>query len=133
MALTESVYDIGSYENWFYDQRTGLLTFSNDNLKQIEIRYEDVGSISKISDTWLWSWANPHLEEQVKTEILLVKEYGKNNNIEHLTKKKWKADQYDGWEMTAIAAYLMKAKGAYRVPTENTFSFMIFKEIIDLR
>ncbi len=95
--------------------------------------YEEVGSISKISNTWLWSWANPHLDDKIKTDISLVKEYGEKQNLEKLIKRKWNADEYDGWEMTAISAYLMKAKGAYRVSTEKTYSFKIYKEIIDLR
>lgn len=129
----EEKYGIGKYENWFYDQEKGTLTFSDKGIDKIIIKYEEVGSISKISNTWLWSWANPHLEERIKTEINLVKEYGENHKLEKLIKRKWNADEYDGWEMTAISAYLMQAKGAYRVPTEKTFSFMIYKEIIDLR
>ncbi|WP_240100127.1 DUF6882 domain-containing protein [Christiangramia crocea] len=129
----EEEYGIGKYEKWFYDQETGLLTFSDNDEIKLKIKYESVGSISKISETWLWSWANEHLEQIVKSDIKKVKKYGEENNIEALTKRKWHADQYDGWEMTAISAYLMKAKGAYRVPTENTYSFMIFKDIIDLR
>lgn len=39
----------------------------------------------------------------------------------------------NAWEMTIVAAYLMNAKGAYRVPTEKLYSFMIFKDVIDLR
>ncbi len=86
-----------------------------------------------MSNTWLWSWANPHLEEKIKTKILKVKEYGEKHKIESLTKSKLQANEVDGWEMTAISAYLMKAEGAYRVPTDRTFSFMIFKEVKDLR
>jgi hypothetical protein len=131
--LMEEKYGLGKYEKWYYDQETGYLTFSDGDTVKIKIKYEEVGSISKISKTWLWSWANPHLEDGIKTDILKVKEYGIQNKLEPLTKRKWYADEYDGWEMTAISAYIMNAKGAYRVPTEKTFSFMIFKEIIDLR
>ncbi len=129
----EEKYGIGKYQNWFYDQVKGTLTFSDNGIDKIIIQYEEVGSISNISNTWLWSWANPHLEDKIKTEIGLVKQYGEKHKLEKLIKRKWAADEYDGWEMTAIAAYLMKAKGAYRVPTENILSFKIFKEIIDLR
>ena len=130
--IIEDAYGIHKYEDWFYDQETGILTFSNAETKDkiVEIQYEEVGSISKISQTWLWSWANPHIEPKVKMEIEIVKNYGKENDLESLTKSKWFADEYDAWEMTAISAYLMKAKGAYRFPLENTFSFVIYKEII---
>jgi hypothetical protein len=121
------------YESWYYDQALGELIFSDGDVVKIKIKYETVGSVSKITDTWLWSWANPHLEEKIKTDIIKVKNYGIDNQLELLTKSKWYADQYDGWEMTAISAYLMNAKGAYRVPLDNTYSFMIFKEVIDMR
>lgn len=135
MKIVEETYGIHGYENWHYDQETGILTFSNSESqdKIVEIHYEEVGSISKISQTWLWSWANPNLEPKIKTEIESVKNYGEVNNLESLTKRKWFGDEYDSWEMTAISAYLMKAKGAYRLPLENTFTFVIYKEINDMR
>lgn len=130
--IIEDTYGIHKYEDWFYDQETGIITFSNAETKDIivEMQYEEVGSISKISETWLWSWANQHIEPKVKTEIEIVKKYGNENNLELLTKSKWFADEYDAWEMTAISAYLMRAKDAYRFPLENAFSFVIYKEII---
>ncbi|QJD95766.1 hypothetical protein HH214_07725 [Mucilaginibacter robiniae] len=129
--IVQQKYGLTGYESWYYDQGAGVLTFSDNGMVKLKIDYEEVGTISKISNTWLWSWANPHIDEKVKMAILAVKEYGIENNIKALTKEKWYADEYDGWEMTAIAAYLIKAKGAYRVPLENTISFMLFKNIID--
>jgi hypothetical protein len=131
--LCEATYGIAKYESWYYDQHLGELTFSDAGVVKIKIQYEEVGSVSKVTDTWLWSWANQHLEEKIKTDILKVKNFGIENDLQLLTKSKWYADQYDGWEMTAIASYLMKAKGAYRVPLKNTYSFMIFKEVQDMR
>jgi hypothetical protein len=129
--ICDSVYKIGTYQNWFYDQKTGELTFSDNGVKKLIIDYEEVGSVSEVTNTFLWAWDNPHLTEKVKGEIGQVKEYGLKRKFEKLINPKWTADQYDGWEMTAIASYLLQAKGAYRVPTNNDklFSFMIFKKI----
>lgn len=126
-----TVYKIGHYQNWYYDQYTGELTFSDSGIKKLIIDYEEVGSLSFKSNTWLWAWANPHLEEKIKSEIGKVRDYGQKRSFERLTNPKWKADQYGGWEMTAIAAYLMKAKGAYRVPSSDSmlYTFMIYKNI----
>ena len=131
--IMEKEYALGTYEKWFYDQETGLLTFSDGDVVKIKILYEEVGSISKISETWLWAWANTNLEEKVRAEITQVKKYGEEHNFEPLIKRKWDATEIDGWEMAGISALLLNAKGCYRVPTENTYSFMIFKEVIDLR
>lgn len=57
-----------------------------------------------------------------------MKNYGEVNNLESLTKRKWFGDQYNDWEMTAISAYFMKAKGAYKLPLENTFTFLFIKK-----
>ena len=65
--------------------------------------------------------------------LIRVKKYGEEHNFEPLIKRKWDATEIDGWEMAGISALLLNAKGCYRVPTENTYSFMIFKEVIDLR
>ncbi|MET0464057.1 MAG: DUF6882 domain-containing protein [Chitinophagaceae bacterium] len=130
-AIFQKTYNIDWSEDWFYDQLTGELTFSKNEIKKLIIMYEEVGSVSFKSDTWLWAWDNPHLEEKIKSEITIVRDYGATRNFEKLIIPKWEADEYDGWEMTAISAYLMQAKGAYRAPSSDgsLYSFMIFKEI----
>lgn len=127
----DSIYHIGRFEHWYYDQATGKLTFSNKDTIKLVIDYEEVGSISLKSNTWLWSWDNSSIEPKVKSQITNVRDYGDKRDFKKLTEAKWKADLYDGWEMTAIAAYLMKAKGAYRIPIHDSslYSFMIFKNI----
>jgi hypothetical protein len=127
----KSTYKLSEYTNWFYEQATGKLTFSDDGVEKLIIDYEKVGSVSYKTNTWLWAWANPHLEDKIKSEITAVRDYGLERNFEKLVAPKWEAEEADGWEMTAIAAYLLSAKGAYRVPNKenNLHSFLIFKEI----
>lgn len=129
--ICKTTYKMLEYKNWHYDQNSGKLTFSDDDIVKICIDYEEVGSISLTTNTWLWGWANPHVEEKVKTEIARVRDYGTKCQLPKLVEASWIADETDGWEMTAIAAYLLAARGAYRVQNKenNLFSFMIFKNI----
>ena len=129
--ICKRVYKIETYQNWHYDQLTGELIFSDNGVKKLIIDYEEVGSVSEETNTFLWAWDNQYTEKLVKSEIIKVKEYGHKRDFEKLIKPKWKADQYDGWEMAAIASYLLQTKGAYRVPISDKklFSFMIFKKI----
>ncbi|RYZ78906.1 MAG: hypothetical protein EOP04_28795 [Proteobacteria bacterium] len=124
-------YELTGYEDWFYDQYKRTLTFSSKGVDKLVIDYENVGSLSQKSNTWLWAWDNPNVEATVKSEIGMVRDFGQRNNFEKLITAKWTADEYDAWEMTAIAAYLMQAKGAYRVPLSDNLllSFMIYKEV----
>jgi hypothetical protein len=46
-----------------------------------------------------------------------------------LTEAKWPGEEADGWEMTAIAARLLEAKGAYRASSDRGLSFLIFTKI----
>ena len=39
------------YEKWFYNQRTGLLTFKTGDV-ELNFKYFEVGSFSEKSNTW---------------------------------------------------------------------------------
>jgi hypothetical protein len=129
--LCFKTYKISDYQNWYYDQLTGQLTFSDNGITKLIIDYEDIGSFSFISNSWLWAWDNPHVEENIKQQIKSVKDFGVKRNFTKLVDAKWKAEEVDGWEMSAIACYLLNGKGVYRVPTNNgkVLSFMMFKKI----
>jgi hypothetical protein len=58
-----------------------------------------------------------------------VREYGEQNEVEQLVTKCWSADETDGWEMTSIAGFLLRAKGAYRTSGENGFTYMVIMDI----
>jgi hypothetical protein len=127
--ICKKEYGLSSYERWFYDQETGLIEFFDGDTLKLRITYQEVGSVSKISNTWLWAWANPNLADNIAVDSDEVREFGDANNFERLTKRKWMADEVDGWEMTAIMAFLTNAKGAYRVPGDNVYSFLVFTDI----
>ncbi|WP_223191004.1 DUF6882 domain-containing protein [Pedobacter roseus] len=130
-AYCEEKYRIGQYERWDYDQSTGKLIFSSKGIQKLIIDYEEVGSVSLKSNTWLWAWDNSYIEEKVKKDIIKVRGYGIKRGFESLLNAKWSADIVDGWDMAAISAYILKAKGVYRVPGRDNklFSFMLFKKI----
>jgi hypothetical protein len=72
----DQLYKISTYEHWFYEQATGELTFSDSGVNKVIIDYEEVGSVSFKSNTWLWAWENPHLDKKIKAEIVKVRDYG---------------------------------------------------------
>lgn len=125
----ESQFNLSQHKRWDYDQETGLLTFSNDGIPSVIADIAIIGSISSISDTWLWSWANFSLLPGVTAPLQAARELGEQKGFPRLTIPKWPADQVDGWEMSAIAAQILDAKGVYRVPTDNGFLFMAMMDI----
>jgi hypothetical protein len=88
-----------------------------------------VGSISKVSGTWLWAWANASVLPNMKEQIEDVRRFGELHGLRELTTPKWNATEADGWAMTAVTAKLLQAKGAYRSPDQTGFSFFVFTDI----
>jgi hypothetical protein len=52
------LYDINSYENWFYDHSIGAFHFKADDGRNLYFKYLDIGSFSTKANTWKWSWDN---------------------------------------------------------------------------
>ena len=80
--------------------------------------------------TGLWAWANDSIEERLRTDLNEVRRFGEHRGIWQLSTPKWEADEVDGWEMTSISAYVLQAKGAYRMPSEDLFTFAILDSVV---
>lgn len=122
-------YKLGEHKRFDWDQNTGSLVFSNDGLVAVIAKVQFVGSISTTSNTWLWSWANSTVQENVKDQMQVVHDFGEEFGYDALTTDQWEGDEVDGWEMTSITAKLLNAKGAYRTSSENGFTYMVITEI----
>src|SRR5439155_17718984 len=107
----------------------GTIVFSDEGVPQVVARVQLVGSVSKKTGTWLWAWANPSIEAHLRRDLDEVKRLGERRGIWQLSTAKWEADVVDGWEMTSIAAYVLQAKAAYRMPHEHLFTFAIFDAV----
>jgi hypothetical protein len=122
-------FGLSRHERWDWDQETGEIVFSNAHTPTVIARVQFVGSVSTVTDTWLWSWANPSFVPNVVKEMLTVRAFGEAEHFACLTVPKWPAEEADGWEMTAVAAKVLGAEGAYRTPGDSGFSFMLLKDI----
>jgi hypothetical protein len=129
MHLCNSVYGLDGCNRMDYEQETGQMIFSSLAYPRIVAEFLIAGSVSARSNTWLWSWDNPYLLDNVVGEMWKVKEYGEQYGIYKLVEPKWEAGEEDGWDMTAIAAYILKAKGAYKFPSDEIMSFALFMNI----
>ncbi len=124
-------YNISVYENWFYNQATGLLTFSTGD-NEINFSYVDIGSFSEKSNTWKWSWDNEHTLDNVKSKAELIKEFGQNSNFSKLTTGFFESNEVEAWEFAAIAAKLVNGLGVYRPVNDNQLKiFLVVTEFVD--
>jgi hypothetical protein len=127
----QTEYDIDWYDNWFYNQSTGLLTFSTGEA-EINFKYFQVGSFSKTSNTWRWSWDNDHTLDNVKKTTKLIKKFGERSNFSKLINGCFASDEFEAWEFTAIAAKLTNGIGVYRpVGDDELQIFLVITEHVN--
>jgi len=122
-------YRFGEHERYDWNQETAELVFSNAGVPAVIATIQFIGSISTTSNTWLWSWSNFHLLENVRREMDRVRVFGEEHGFPRLTVAKWNAVESDGWEMSAVAVHVLKALGVYRSPRETGFTYMAITSI----
>ena len=127
----QNEYDVDWYDNWFYNQSTGLLTFSTGD-QELNFKYFSVGSFSEKTSTWKWSWDNDSTLENVKEKANIVKEFGQRSNFSKLTSGYFDSDEFEAWEFVAIAAKLTSGIGVYRPVNDRQLKmFFVLTEFID--
>lgn len=117
----------GDHARWDWDDEEVTLTFTDPVLDAVRVDVSVVGSTE--GNSWEWSWANSNCESRSKRDIELVREFGVANGYEMLTSAFLDADEYTGWEMTAVAAHILDAPGAYRFPTEKGYCYLVYRKI----
>ena len=127
----KSDFNLGRWERWDYDLDAGCLIFSHEGKTRVIANIQVVGSTSTSAGTWLWAWANDSLPQNVATDVMASKLFGEKHGIAELTTELLADDAIEnlGWELTAVTARLIEAKGAYRAPTDDGCLFLIFRDI----
>jgi hypothetical protein len=112
-----------------YDLDRGTLTFSQDGVAKVVASILVVGTTSQSAGTWLWSWASGNLPESVSEPVKNVRNFGVAEKIKELAEPYVPDDEYLGWALTAVAAKIMDAMGAYRCPGKDGYIYVIFTDI----
>ena len=129
----ERQFNLSSLHRMDYEQETCRMIFSDVSVQpRVSADFQIVGSLSGSSGTWLWSWDNQYLLDNTIEDIWSVKEFGDENGVERLSSPKWNASVEDAWDMTAISAYLLKAKGAYSFLSDDIRVFVVLKEMSNI-
>jgi uncharacterized protein DUF6882 len=122
-------YKLGKWERYDWDQEREELIFSQGGVPKVIAKVQFVGSYSKVSNTWLWAWANDTVLPGMKMDVARVRQLGTKMGWERLTNPQWPATERDGWDMTGVALRVLDAKGAYRSPDEHGLTFMVITSI----
>lgn len=125
----EAEFALSKQDRWDWNAERKELVFSKAGKPTLIAPALTAGSISSVSNTWLWSWANHQIDPSSIEPILRVRAFGETEKLACLTVPKWPADEVDGWEMTAVAAQVLGARGAYRLPGETGWTYMLLQDM----
>lgn len=123
------IFKISSWQSYDYDLDRGTLTFSQDGIPKVIASILVAGTTSQSGGTWLWSWGNGYLPENVSEPLKKVRDFGISERISELAEPYVPDDENIGWELTAVASRIMGARGAYRCPGNNGFVYLILTDL----
>ena len=115
----------GKEEQWNLDPGQGELAFTFPG-RLVTAPAQIIGTYSTETGIWTWGWANSSVPQNLSAHALQLREYGEQNGIPRLTSPEWAGEETDCWYMAALACKICGFQGAYRGPSENTFSFITF-------
>jgi hypothetical protein len=120
----------GEHARWDWDSESEIITFSDPVKTTLRIQTTVVGTTE--GNSWEWTWANPNFPPNSKIDTEKVREFGKEQGYQPLITAFLEADEHTGWEMTAVAAHLLNAPGAYRFPTDAGYCYLIYRKIDEI-
>ena len=126
--VVNAKFGIMAWERFDYDLAARTLTFSHKGRPRVVAEIQLVGATDH---GFLWSWANASLwpagcfEDALKT-----KAWGEANGVTDLTTPRLNGDPTNlGWGMTAMAAKITGAVGAYRPMDGDRSLFLLYRSI----
>jgi hypothetical protein len=115
-AELAGTYHLERWTSYVWDMDAATLTFFDKGQPRVVTTIEFAGSYAREPKTWMWSWANPSIARAVTGRMDKVREYGRKHDMAPLYADHWHASEAHALEMTAVTAYLLGGRGAYRVP-----------------
>jgi uncharacterized protein DUF6882 len=121
-----AAWGIDRIKRWDLNQDDGQLVFSFADGMKATAPAQIIGTYNTDDHTWLWAWANPSIEDKLKSDALKLRKYGEEHHIDRLTQRKWVGTEDDAWAMVALAVKLCGEQGGYRGPAGATHVFIAF-------
>lgn len=110
---------------WDFDHDASTLTFSDSTRERVIADVRLVGSYSTNSNTFQWAWQTLRQGAAESAAVSRLRVFGEVRGIRQLTTPCWQCDETTGWEMAALAAYILGAEGVYRAPFDHQLWFML--------
>jgi len=122
-------FGITAWERFDYDLRAGTLTFSHKGRARVVAKIQVVGATD---GDFLWGWANAGWWPAALLEdVGKVRAWGQAQGVPELVTPRLRGENITelGWAMTAVAARVTGALGAYRPMDGHRSLFFLYRGI----
>lgn len=126
----EYEYGFGQYDRYTLDENNHILSYFLDNELKLQIEYLVIGQYEKDLQQWTWQWVEQADLLNEGSDLEIIRNYGEFYGMEALHLDKWIADLGYAWAVTAIAAYLRRSLGIFRLQGDSHDRFILLKEIV---
>lgn len=115
--------------DWSVDQEQGTIIFHAPDNIMVTAPVQIIGTYDQSKGSWMWSWANSSIETPLAQDAIAVKAYGERSDNALLTARVSQIEEYDAWQLTALACELNAQQGVYRGIAGHTLIFMTFGDV----
>ncbi len=120
-------------ESFSVDQETGRITFYFRDGTTVSAPVQIVGTYSPQTGSFMWATANPSMDERLTRASRAARDWAKAKGLANWSESSFASSEAESWEITAVAARLDGAMGAFRAPTDGPVVFLVFGEVEAVR
>jgi hypothetical protein len=107
-------WSFSKYKQWGFDQVSGVFFLQLHDGSRVEAEGQGIGSYSPSGKAWEWAWANPHVEEGLKQDVQLVRQFGEKERIAYLRSAMVPApDKLFPMYLSGIATKIIGSEGVF--------------------
>jgi len=125
-------WGLGSETNWAIDLSAGRLTFSFSDGRKVSGQIQVLGTFNKDDGSFLWAWDHPSVPNELRTSAMAMRDWGEANGERDLTQRKVRVDETRLWAWLGFAACESGADGGYRVNSNGTDIYLVYRGMTDL-
>lgn len=125
-----TIYDIGSYERFWFDQISKSLQFKNNDENLLEFKIVCIGSWAHKNNTWMWGWANESFTDEIRADAQVLKGLKGLTEYDLFEEEGFKCDEGMAYEIAAMTINYLNALGMYKIPGEKSHLFLALIEKI---
>ena len=118
-------WQFDAYARWDFDEDARTLSFADPDRSTLVADVRIIGAFTPASNTFAWSWTTHPRGGLLVSATEGLRAFGEVRGLERLTTSDWRATVADGWEMAALAGYLLGCEGVYRAEFDDKLWFML--------